>query len=51
MLFLQEVRNRLTHGGLVDRLPAEAIAPVSALIKWVFLDLVAILSCRAGPSA
>jgi len=48
MLFLQEVRNRLTHGGLVDRLPADAIAPVAALIKWVFLDLVAILSisCR-----
>lgn len=49
MLFLQEVRNRLTHGGLVDRLPADAIAPVAALIKWVFLDLVAILSifCRS----
>ena len=49
MLFLQEVRNRLTHGGLVDRLPADAIAPVAALIKWVFLDLVSILSvsCRA----
>lgn len=49
MLFLQEVRNRLTHGGLVDRLPADAIAPVAALIEWVFLDLVAILAvpCRA----
>ena len=49
MLFLQEVRNRLTHGGLVDRLPVEAIEPVSNLIKWVFLDLVAMLCvpCRA----
>ncbi|MGD9882418.1 MAG: hypothetical protein AB7U95_20085, partial [Reyranella sp.] len=48
MLLLQEVRNRLTHGGLVDRLPADAIAPVGALIKWVFLDILSILSmcCR-----
>jgi hypothetical protein len=49
MLFLQEVRNRLTHGGLVDRLPAAAIGAVGELIRWVFLDLIAVLStpCRA----
>jgi hypothetical protein len=49
MLFLQEVRNRLTHGGLVDRLPAAVIGPVGDLIRWVFLDLIAVLStpCRA----
>jgi hypothetical protein len=49
MLFLQEVRNRLTHGGLVDRLPAEAIGPVGDLIAWVFLDLIDVLRvpCRA----
>ena len=49
MLFLQEVRNRLTHGGLVDRLPAEAIGPVGDLIAWVFLDVIDVLSgpCRA----
>ncbi|MBV8169719.1 MAG: hypothetical protein JO021_23235, partial [Alphaproteobacteria bacterium] len=49
MLFLQEVRNRLTHGGLVERLPAAAIGPVANLIRWVFLDLIAVLGtpCRA----
>ena len=44
MLFLQELRNRLTHGGLADRLPVDAIEPVADLVKWVFLDLVLILS-------
>lgn len=49
MLFLQEIRNRLAHGGLVDRLPAATIGPVADLIRWVFLDLIALLGapCRA----
>jgi hypothetical protein len=49
MLFLQEIRNRLTHGELADRLPAAAIGPVGALVRWVFLDLIMVLGepCRA----
>ena len=49
MLLLHEVRNRLTHGGLADRLPVDAILPVGGLIKWCFLDIIACLAvpCRA----
>jgi len=49
MLLLHQVRNRLTHGGLADRIPAEAIATVGDMMKWCFLDIIAVLApiCRA----
>ncbi len=49
MLLLHQVRNRLTHGGLADRIPAAAIAPVGDMVKWCFLDVIAVLApiCRA----
>lgn len=49
MRLLQQVRNRILHGRVADRVPATILAAVNGLAKWCFLEVIAILApiCRA----
>ena len=48
MRLIQQVRNRIIHGEVENR-PAHVTGPVNDLVKWCFLDVIAVLApiCRA----
>ena len=48
MRLLQQVRNRVLHGRLADRLPCDTLAAVNQLVSWCFLDIIGVLEpiCR-----
>ena len=48
MRLLQQVRNRILHGRVADRVPASTLAAMNGLVKWCFLEVIAILApiCR-----
>ena len=49
MRLLQQVRNRIVHGRVADRIPTEQLTEVAGLVRWCFLDVAAVLApiCRA----
>jgi hypothetical protein len=49
MRLLQQIRNRVIHGRVADRISATSLADVIALVNWCFLDVVAVLKpiCEA----